>query len=780
MSARGQPAPGASLSFGATVTIFFSDIRGFTEYTDQYGDETAYRILQQHNSLVRRQIELFGGQVVKTQGDSFMAAFRTARAAIQCAVAIQRALASGGADEQGTRIALGIGINTGEPIQEDGDFFGGPVNLASRICSSAGPGQILVSETTRNVSGRIEPVEFVDRGPHDLKGFQEPQRLYEVRWTSPDSRGGPANRDLQDELTGLTERCSQLGGELIEMSRAMQSETVLPPDTLGRQLAALRGAFVDLRARIIQRAGPIGVAVSPAAAAAVSLTDLEPVVRSILQTETDRTTAPRARAEPEDDKTRQAALEAAVQRAIGVLNRVLAIAHHDEAAFQPLLECQAKASELRLKLSRLASTSRDYPAQRVDESTVPFADLLALVVGREDVDDDRWMQLEETVGRAFGRQLAIAATRGRLVVEGVERRPARAPSRPADAVAPEPRPAPAAPAPPRPRAPEPEVTTSAPPRSPAAEPQVSAPFRAAEPAVQVPQPDPRAAAVPWWAAAHAAWAAWKASGVATAHALRAALARHPHLLSVPIRQSTKYDEGLLAEGYFLLIEHVENQSPAFVRTALDQALQQTGGSADPAALARALYDLLATKGKLRETYPDFLRDVMVAAIPNPGVWVDGALVENDASTVVATRPNAAIGETAERTQELTDPKDRYGKHRFAVVAGPLTTRFVCLKRGDLKEGRDIEVTVTEDGKPSDSALLLTLRSDHMLHTAPKRPGAQGALLEGLGRSYSGLWVALFNSEPEDDKRFEVVLSLRPQAAAAPVGRTMFGGPGRAR
>lgn len=764
-SARAQSTPAASFSFGATVTIFFSDIRGFTEYTDQYGDEAAYRVLQQHNSLVRRQIELFGGQVVKTQGDSFMAAFRTARAAIQCAVAIQRAPVAGGADQPGTRIALGIGINTGEPIQEDGDFFGGPVNLASRICSSAGPGQVLVSETTRNVSGRIEPVEFVDRGLHDLKGFQEPQRLYEVRWTSRDPREGPASQDLQDELTGLTERCSQLGGELIETSRAMQSETVLPPDTLGRQLAAMRGAFVDLRARVIQRAGPIGVAVPPALAATLSLVDLEPVVTAILQTETDRTAAARGRAAPEDDQARQAALEGAIQRAIGVLNRVLAVTYQDAAAFSPLLECQAKAGELRLKLSRMASTNRDYPAQRVDEATQPFADLLTLVVGREDLDDERWMRLEETVGRAFGRQLAIAAARGRLAVEGGEQRPARAAPRPAEVAAPEPRPAPAVP--------------PAPP--PAPEPQPSGPAARAEPpVVDVPPPDPRAAAVPWWAAAHGAWSAWKASGVATAHALRAALARHPYLLSVPIRQSTRHGDGLLAEGYFLLVEHVENQSPAFARTALDQALQQTGESADPQALARVLYDLLVARGRLRQTYPDFVRDVMVAAIPSPGVWVDAALVESDGSTVVMTRPNATLGETAERTQEFTDAKDRYTKHRFALTVGPLTSRFVCVRRGDLKEGRDIEVAVTEDGQPSDAVLLLTLRSDHLLHTAPKRPAAQGAVLEGFGRSYSGLWVALFNVEPEGDKRYEVVLGLRPMAPVTPAGRPTFGGPGRAR
>ncbi|MGH7310022.1 MAG: adenylate/guanylate cyclase domain-containing protein, partial [Candidatus Rokuibacteriota bacterium] len=420
-AARGaQPAPDVALPLGATVTIAFSDIRGFTEYTDQHGDEAAYRVLQQHNGVVRNQVDLFGGQVVKTQGDSFMVAFPTARSAIQCAVAIQRALASA-QTEPGTRIALGIGINTGEPIREGGDFFGGPVNLAARICAAAGPGQIFVSETTRYVTGRIEAVDFLDRGLRDLKGFQEPQRLYEVRWASDARAGTAAAPDLGSEITGLAERCRSLGAELVEASQVLQAAGELPPETLGRQLGALRIAFGALSSRVFQRAAQAGVNITQSAERVSSLAELEPLLEAITQAEAGRVAA-RERAVAEDDGSRQAALEAAVQRAIGVLNRVLGVSHPDDPAFHPLLECQAKASELRLKLSRVAATNRDYSAHRVDEATRPFADLLALIDGQEDVDDERWMGLEESVGRVFGRQLLIAASRGRLALTSAPRR----------------------------------------------------------------------------------------------------------------------------------------------------------------------------------------------------------------------------------------------------------------------------------------------------------------------------------------------------------------------
>jgi class 3 adenylate cyclase len=755
-----------ALPLGATVTIAFSDIRGFTDYTDQHGDEAAYRVLQQHNGVVRNQVDLFGGHVVKTQGDSFMIAFPTARSAIQCAVAIQRALASA-QTEPGSHMALGIGINTGEPIQEGGDFFGGPVNLAARICASAGPGQIFVSETTRYVTGRIEAVEFLDRGLHDLKGFQEPQRLYEVRWTDS---GAGAMQDLTAEIAGLAERCRSLGAELVEASQALQASGELPAPTLGRQLAALKVAFGALSTRVFQRAAQAGVNITQSADRIGSLVELEPLLEAISQAQAGRQAA-RERAVAEDDGSRQAALEAAVQRALSVLNRVLGVSHPDDAAFHPLLECQAKASELRLKLSRVAAANKDYSAHRVDEATKPFADLLALVDGQDDVDDEHWMGLEESVGRVFGRQLLIAASRGRLVLAGGRRRgrteaapaPPPPPPRAERHEAPPPPPAPAPPV----AAPVAEAPRHYQP-PPAPEPEVSA-------APSLPTLDPRAAGVGWWSAAHKGWTAWKASGMATAHALRAAMTKHPYLLSVPIPQSAEYDEGRLAGAYFALLNHVENASPAFLRNAVEQAIQASGGG-DPATLSGALYELLVTKGRLRQSYGDFVRDAMVAAIPTPGVWADAVVTEHEESTVVTTRTSREVGDPGEQARELKELTDRLAEHRFAITMAPLTARFVAVKRGDLREARDITFKLTEGGEASTAAWVLTLRSDQLMSAPPKRCGAQGVLIEGFGKNYSALWLALFNADPELEKAYEVVLSLSPQGqAAASPRRSAFTG-----
>jgi len=179
-------------SFGSTVTILFSDIRGFTEYTDAHGDEPAYRMLQHHNGIVRDTINLYGGHVVKTQGESFMVSFESARTALVCAVAIQRTLGEANENASGPRVEIGIGVNTGEPIRDAGDFFGGMVNLAARICAVAGHSEILISDTTRMIAGKWDGLDYVDRGTFELKGFHEPQHLYEVDWSGEAAQRHPS------------------------------------------------------------------------------------------------------------------------------------------------------------------------------------------------------------------------------------------------------------------------------------------------------------------------------------------------------------------------------------------------------------------------------------------------------------------------------------------------------------------------------------------------------------------------------------------------------------
>ena len=122
-------------------------------------------------------------------GDGFMASFASVTKAVECAIALQKAfdvhnrgVGQGAASGTPTeRLSVRVGLNAGEPIEDDGDLFGSTVILASRIANAAAGGEILASDVVRGLcSGK--PFIFADRGEQALKGFEEPVCIFEVRW----------------------------------------------------------------------------------------------------------------------------------------------------------------------------------------------------------------------------------------------------------------------------------------------------------------------------------------------------------------------------------------------------------------------------------------------------------------------------------------------------------------------------------------------------------------------------------------------------------------------
>jgi class 3 adenylate cyclase/tetratricopeptide (TPR) repeat protein len=174
-----------------TVTVLFTDVVGSTSLRTGRGDAAAQDIIHAHNELVRQQIEQHSGQEVKTIGDSFMVAFASARKAVECAVAVQKAVEEHNRHRPDQQVQVRIGLNTGEAIREEGDLFGSAVDAAARIIAKAEGGQILVSEAVRAVIGSAKDLRFVDRGRFRLKGFPERWRLYEVVWRKEAPIAGP-------------------------------------------------------------------------------------------------------------------------------------------------------------------------------------------------------------------------------------------------------------------------------------------------------------------------------------------------------------------------------------------------------------------------------------------------------------------------------------------------------------------------------------------------------------------------------------------------------------
>ena len=155
------------------ATVLFTDIVGSTERAAALGDRSWRELLQQHHALVRSELERFRGVEIDTAGDGFMASFDGPARAIRCACAIQDAVSQ-------LRLEIRAGVHTGE-CERIGDKLSGiAVHIAARVAGTAGPGQVLVSQTVRDlVAG--SGIEFEDRGEHELKGVSETWRLFAVR-----------------------------------------------------------------------------------------------------------------------------------------------------------------------------------------------------------------------------------------------------------------------------------------------------------------------------------------------------------------------------------------------------------------------------------------------------------------------------------------------------------------------------------------------------------------------------------------------------------------------
>ena len=210
-----------------TVTFLFSDIEGSTNLLHELGDAYA-DALAEHRGVMRAAFTEHGGVEVDTQGDAFFAAFARASDAVAAAAEIQSRLAPG-------PIRVRIGVHTGEPQITDEGYVGLDVHRGARVCAAGHGGQVLLSQTTRD----LVDVGVSDLGEHRLKDLLEPQRLFQLGsdefppiktldWTN-----------LPVQATPLIGRERELreAGELLREKRLM---TVVGPPGAGKTRLALQ------------------------------------------------------------------------------------------------------------------------------------------------------------------------------------------------------------------------------------------------------------------------------------------------------------------------------------------------------------------------------------------------------------------------------------------------------------------------------------------------------------------------------------------------------------
>lgn len=175
-----------------TMTVLFTDLEGSTDLRNRIGDEAANDLIQVHAEIIRGEVGNYGGAEARFLGDGFMILFDSAGQALRCAIGIQQAIEHRNRESAGEPIKVRIGLNTGDISRQAEDVYGTAVNAAARICGKAQAGQILISQTVKELAGYLPDVRIVDRGLTWLKGFPSRWRLFEVIWRERhEAKSGP-------------------------------------------------------------------------------------------------------------------------------------------------------------------------------------------------------------------------------------------------------------------------------------------------------------------------------------------------------------------------------------------------------------------------------------------------------------------------------------------------------------------------------------------------------------------------------------------------------------
>jgi class 3 adenylate cyclase len=152
------------------TTIVFTDIVGSTQQAAALGDNRWHALLDNHDNVIRHQLERFGGREVNTVGDGFVAMFTSPSIAIDCADEIVDAVRPLG-------VEVRVGIHAGEVEMRGDDIAGMAVHIGARVSALAGPSEVLVSSTVREIVTGSRRM-FTERGEYDLKGVPGRWRVH--------------------------------------------------------------------------------------------------------------------------------------------------------------------------------------------------------------------------------------------------------------------------------------------------------------------------------------------------------------------------------------------------------------------------------------------------------------------------------------------------------------------------------------------------------------------------------------------------------------------------
>ena len=188
-------ADGEGLAGDAHIrTFLIADVRGYTVFTQEHGDEAAAELAGKFAAVARPILEARGGSNLELRGDEVMAVFDSARQAIRAAVELQRRFVDETVADPTLPLAVGIGLDAGEAVAVADGYRGGALNLAARLCGIASPAEILASPAVTHLARKVEGVAYVDRGPVHLKGLADPVHVVRLRAEANDAADDMAFR----------------------------------------------------------------------------------------------------------------------------------------------------------------------------------------------------------------------------------------------------------------------------------------------------------------------------------------------------------------------------------------------------------------------------------------------------------------------------------------------------------------------------------------------------------------------------------------------------------
>ena len=172
---RGDEVVVATPDAGMLRTFLICDVRGYTRYTQEHGDEAAAELASTFAELVRSVVRRYEGRLIELRGDEALVTFESSRQALRAALAIQQRVA----DEDLPR-GVGIGLDAGEAVPVGTGYRGGALNMAARLCSLAEPGQVLATEGVTHLAHRVEGARYLSGRLERLKGIERPVRVVEM------------------------------------------------------------------------------------------------------------------------------------------------------------------------------------------------------------------------------------------------------------------------------------------------------------------------------------------------------------------------------------------------------------------------------------------------------------------------------------------------------------------------------------------------------------------------------------------------------------------------